>query len=422
MNRSSKTRWSRLTASIAILGLIAAACSSGGATTAPSVGGASSAPAASVPASAAAGTVHVSIVNKDMTPAEITAAITTEAGLVVGNWTYTANDELVKQFQDYVKKTYGADIKLTYEGSQAPSVYLTSLYAAQKGGNPSPYDVMAIEENYWAEAIANDAVDSFLPSGLVPNQSMVLEQFQHVPTSIAFQSTAFPAVVYNSTRAPVHQGDQGPGRPAAQGQGHAARARRHHCRRFPAGACLRAGQGLQGSGPDEGSRRLGGRQHRTERGQVHVGLLRDAAASAIGCGRRRLVLEQPRSARVSGRSHATRPCSCPRRSTRPTATCGSRRARRTRSWPRSSSTGVCAKDVQFPNAWPIEHGPWSELSEGFLGPDYVDQVPDWFKADYAKYFPTLDQIKTNFKQVDWEAYNKGVKEWMDYYAQKTTGQ
>ncbi len=37
-----------------------------------------------------------------------------------------------------------------------------------------------------------------------------------------------------------------------------------------------------------------------------------------------------------------------------------------------------AKDVQFPNAWPIDHGPWSELSEGFLGPDYVDQVPDWF--------------------------------------------
>ena len=137
-----------------------------------------------------------------MTPDEIKAAIAAEGSLVVGNWTYTANDELVKQFQDYVKKTYGADIKLTYEGSQAPSVYLTSLYAAQKGGNPSPYDVMAIEENYWAEAIAQDAVDSYLPSGLVPNQALVLDQFQHVPTSIAFQSTAFPAVVYNKARAP----------------------------------------------------------------------------------------------------------------------------------------------------------------------------------------------------------------------------
>ena len=76
-------------------------------------------------------------------------------------------------------------------------------------------------------------------------------------------------------------------------------------------------------------------------------------------------------------------------------------------------------DVQFPNKWPIDHGPWSELSEGFLGPDYVSQVPDWFTKDYFSYFPTLDQIKTQFKTVDWDAYNKGVKQWMDYYAQKT---
>ena len=46
-----------------------------------------------------------------------------------------------------------------------------------------------------------------------------------------------------------------------------------------------------------------------------------------------------------------------------------------------------AKDVQFPNAWPIEHGPWSELSEGFLGPDYVDQVPDWFADGLLQLLP-----------------------------------
>ena len=76
-----------------------------------------------------------------------------------------------------------------------------------------------------------------------------------------------------------------------------------------------------------------------------------------------------------------------------------------------------AKDVQFPNAWPIDHGPWSELSEGFLGPDYVDQIPDWFAKDYFNYFPNLDQIKA-FKQVDWKAYNSTQKEWQDYYASK----
>ena len=146
--------------------------------------------------------LKVSIVNKEMTMDELKAAIAEEGSLVVGNWTYTANDELINQFTQYVKNTYGVDIEFTYEGSQSPSTYLTNLYAAQKAGNPSPYDVLAIEENYWAEAIDNDAVDSYLPSDLVPNQSLVLEQFQHVPTAIAFQSTAFPGIVYNKTTAP----------------------------------------------------------------------------------------------------------------------------------------------------------------------------------------------------------------------------
>ena len=48
------------------------------------------------------GTKHVAILNKDMTDAEIKAEIEKEGSLIVGNWTYTANDELVKQFTQYV--------------------------------------------------------------------------------------------------------------------------------------------------------------------------------------------------------------------------------------------------------------------------------------------------------------------------------
>ena len=174
-------RWSRaLAALFAVVALVAAACSSqptassGGSSPAASASEAGS-PAAS--GSAAAGTKHVSILNKDMTDDEIKAEIQKEGSLIVANWTYTANDEVVNQFQKYVKDTYGIDIKLDYEGSQAPSVYLTNLYAAQKGGNPVPYDVMNIEEPYWADAMTHDAVADFLPSDLVPNQSLVLDQF-----------------------------------------------------------------------------------------------------------------------------------------------------------------------------------------------------------------------------------------------------
>ena len=54
-----------------------------------------------------------------MTDDEIKAAVAAEGSLTVGNWTYSATDEIVNQFQKYVKDTYGADIKLNYVGSQS---------------------------------------------------------------------------------------------------------------------------------------------------------------------------------------------------------------------------------------------------------------------------------------------------------------
>ena len=62
--------------------------------------------------------------------------------------------------------------------------------------------MIAVEENYWADAMDQDLVDNFLPSDLVPNQAMVLDIFKHEPTSIAFQSTAFPGVVYSKDARP----------------------------------------------------------------------------------------------------------------------------------------------------------------------------------------------------------------------------
>src|SRR5262249_5632404 len=126
------------------------------------------APAAEATAAPAAGEkIKVAILNKEMTMDEIKAEIQKEGSVVVGNWTYTANDQLVQQFQKYVKDTYGIDVKLSYQGTQAPSTYLTNLYTALKAGNPSPYDVLAIEENYWAEAKAQSppVMEDYLPSG-----------------------------------------------------------------------------------------------------------------------------------------------------------------------------------------------------------------------------------------------------------------
>jgi spermidine/putrescine-binding protein len=406
---------SRFGALLAATAMVFAACAGLGASPTPSAG---AAPQCG-PANAAAGTKHVCIVNKNMTDDEIKAAVAKEANLVVANWTYTANDELVKQFKAYVKTTYGADIQFTYEGSQAPSVYLTKLYAAQKGGNPSPYDVMAIEENYWSEAMANNAVDSYLPSDLVPNQKLVLDTFQHVPTSIGFQSTAFPAVVYEGSKAPFLKSLKDLANPALKGK-----------ITLPVSGDITAGGFLLGLASEMGKDYKDPAQMKevvdwvaaniapnvlkyTSDSSEMQQLLRSGAAYAVTFWNSLARLEY-----FSGKNNdaklllpsAIYPVNgylwIPRGAAHPVL------AQIFINWRLSP-------EVQFPNKWPIDHGPWSELSEGFLGPDYVSQVPDWFTKDYFSYFPTLDQIKTQFKTVDWDAYNKGVKQWMDYYAQKT---
>jgi spermidine/putrescine-binding protein len=403
---------------LAVIALVVSACSSqpttsGGASSAPSASSAGS-PAAS--ASAAGETKHVSILNKDMTDDEIKAEIAKEGSVVVGNWTYTANDELVNQFQQYVKATYGADIKLTYEGSQQPSTYLTKLAAAKTGGNPAPYDVLAIEENYWADAMDQDLVDSVFPSDLIPNASMVLDIFKHDPTTIAFQSTAFPGVVYSKGRASWMTKLQDLADPRLKGKVVLP----------PPGDITNGGLFL-GLASELGKDYKDAAQMKevVDWAVANIGpnvlkytpdsaemqqLLRSGAADAVSFWNSLARLEY-----FGGNTDAALlvPAAIypvngylwvPKGAAHPVL------AQVFINW-------RLAKDVQFPNAWPIDHGPWSELSEGFLGPDYVDQVPEWFAADYFNYFPKLDQIES-FKTVDWKAYNASQKEWQDYYASK----
>jgi ABC-type Fe3+ transport system substrate-binding protein len=376
------------------------------------------APAAQPTAAAAAGgKLKVSILNKEMTMDEIKAEVQKEGSLVVGNWTYTATDELVKQFKQYVKETYGADIEFTYEGTQQPNTYLTKIYAAQKAGSPSPYDVLAVEENYWADMMANDAVESYLPSGLVPNQGLVIEKFQHVPTAVAFQATAFPAIVYNKKTAPFIKTLKDLADPRLKGKltwpppgditngglflGLASELGKDY--KDPAQMKEVVDWFIANIGPNV----LKYTPDSSEMSQ----LLNSGAADAIGFWNGQTRLEY-----FNGHTDISQvfPPSIypingylwiPKGATHPVL------AQIFINW-------RISPEVQFPNKWPIDKGPWSEISEGFLGPEYESHVPDWFKKDYFNYFPTLDQIKNQFKSVDWDAYNKSQKEWQDYFAQK----
>jgi spermidine/putrescine-binding protein len=400
MRTLQKTGWLIL---LIVLAMVMSACGAVPAT--PSTGGGGGA------------TKHVGILNKDMTEAEIKAEIEKEGSLIVGNWTYTANDELVKQFTQYVKDTYGVDIEFTYEGSQAPSVYLTNLYAAQKAGNPTPYDVLAIEENYWAEAMANDAVDSFLPSDLVPNEKLVLDLFKHAPTTIAFQSTAFPAIVYNKKNAPFLASLMDLADPRLKGKVTLPLPGDITAGGFFLGLADELGKDYKDAAQmkevvDWAVENIGPNvlKYTTDSSEMQQ-LLRSGAADAVGFWNSLARLEffngYTDTALLLPKSiyPANGYLWIPKGAPHPVL------AQIFINWRLSP-------DVQFPNSWPIDHGPWSELSEGFLGPEYVTHVPEWFAKDYFTYFPTLDQIKTQFKTVDWNAYNASQKEWQDYYAQK----
>lgn len=363
--------------------------------------------------------VAVSILNQEMTKDQIAEAIRQEGELVVGNWTYTANDTLVQQFQQYVLDTYGVEVTLTYDGTQAPSTYLTNVYAAQRAGNPSPYDVLAIEENYWYEASQQDAVDAFLPSGLVPNQALVLQKFQKPPTAIGFQATAFPGVVYSKSRAGWMTKLTDLADPRLQGKVTLPLPGDVTAGGFLVSVATEMGKDYKD--PDQmvetvdwvvdniGPNVL---KYTTDSSEMQQ-LLRSGAADAVTFWNSLARLEF-----LSGNEDAAL-----------LVPAGGVFPINGYLWiPKGAPHPVLAQifinwrispEVQFPNDWGLDPGPWSELHEGFLGPAYPQSlIPDWFQADYYTYFPTAEQVDQLFLTMDWEAYNNGVDIWMNHYAER----
>ena len=53
-----------------------------------------------------------------------------------------------------------------------------------------------------------------------------------------------------------------------------------------------------------------------------------------------------------------------------------------------------------------------------MGPSYEGDVPDWIKDVYFNYYPTIEQLSTNYKAVDWDYYVANSPDWFDYWNQK----
>ncbi len=405
---------------------VLAACGGGGAATATpttAAGGGTTgtaSPTGGGGSPTAGQTVKVAILNQEMTQDEIKAAIKKEGRVVVGNWTYTANDQLVQRFQKYVKDTYGVDIKLDYEGTQAPSTYLTNLYTAVKANNPSPYDVLAIEENYWAEAKAQTppVMEDYLPSGLIPNADRVAEMFRHYPTAIGFQASATPGIVYNKARVDFLKDWKDLADPRLKKKLTLPLPGDITCGGFLLG--LAASLGKDYKNPDQMKQaidfavdQIGPNvvKYTTDSAEMQQ-LLRSGAVDAVGFWNSLARLEYLAGQKdtvflfaQSGQYLVNGYMWIPKKAPHPVL------AQIFVNWRLSD-------DAQFPNDWDIEHGPWAELNEGLLGPSYEKDIPDWFKQDYFTYYPTLDQLTKQFKTVDWDYYAAHSKEWFDYYSKR----
>lgn len=370
---------------------------------------------------AAGGPVSVPIVGTEMTFDDIVAAIQEEGQVSVANWTYTATDALVNRFQQYVNDVYGVEITLNYVGSQSPATYLTELYTAVGAGNDAPYDVMAVEENFWAEAVAQQTnentklMEEVLPSGLIPNAERVMDSFHRDPTAIAFQASATPGINYNSDNVDFLTDWDDLADERLEGKllmwlpGD-----------ITGGGVLlgvAAALGLDYQDPAQMSEAV---TFLIER--VHPNVLKytDQFAEAqqlFSDGVVDVVTFWNSMARLQyldGQENAAFLV----------AESGQYAVNGYMWVPAQPSHPVLAQifmdwrlsdDGQFPDLeeWGITEGNWAEFHEGFLGESYEGLVPEWIQDVYFSYFPTIDQLATQYKTVDWDYYVANSSTWYD---------
>lgn len=387
-------------------------------------------PALAAPRRAPGKLLWVAGLNQELTRQEVAQKIQQEGKVAVANWTYTANDAIVGRFQQVVKQEYGVDVTCDYLPSQAPSVYLTNLYTASKAGNPAPYDVMAIEENYYFEAKANDVVMDILPSDLIPNAKLVDPRFIRGSQAIAFQATAFPAVIHTTDwfKEWTDLAD-----PRLKGKV-----------TIPVPGDITNGGHLIGlawsmgkdyKNPEDMKAVVDFLVDKINPNVIKVTtdsaemqqLLRSGAAQACcfwnSLARLEALSEQPGTENTkytlasTGHPVINGYAWVPKGAQHPVL------AQLFINW-RISTDGMIPSD-QWPTSasdptpmnWQENKGPWAEIFEGVLYEEQEKAVPEWFLPYYQKYYPAFKDYGS-LKAVDWEYYAAHQKEWQDYEAQR----
>ncbi len=376
------------------------------------------------PAVATGGRFKVSILGKEMSKDEVAAELAKEAEVNVANWTFTANDAIVGRFQAVVKEEWGVDVKCNYLPSQSPSIYLTNLYTANQAGNPSPYDVMAIEEPYYVEAKGHGVTQDIFPSDLMKNWEPVDKRFKREMQAVGFQGTAFPVVVHTTD---WFKDWKDLADPRLKGKitipevgditngGHLVEAAWSLGKDYKQPEDMKAVVDFVVNQVKPNVIKVTSDSAEMQR------LLRSGAAQAVCFWNSLARLEQLSGQPGTDKTVYTLPAAgvpvingymwIPKGSPHPLV------AQLFLNW-RLSSDGLIPGD-RWPSApgagpmnWQENQGAWSEIFEGVLYAGQEKDVPAWFADSYKRFYPPFSDYD-KLKAVDWDYYAAHQKDWQD---------
>jgi spermidine/putrescine-binding protein len=355
-----------------------------------------------------------------MTRPEIAQAIRGEGTVIVGGWNYAARDALVKQFQGWVKREYDIDVQLQYIAEAAPATYLQNLDAARKADRAAPYDVIAVEENYFLDAQRGDAAEKMLPSDLLSNALRVEAAPLHDPYAVPFQSSATIAPIFHNDAVGAWFHDWKD----------LADARLKRRITLPEAGDVIAGAfliGVAGSlskdyeNPQQMSEAIDfvctqiypnalkttsnfSEMQELLRGErIDVAVAWNLLARLEGFsgadGTQDIVFHPMSSGQPAINGYAWIPKGAPH----PVL------AQLFINW-RLSDQGQLPGD-----AWDISKAAWGEYHEGLLGASYEAAIPEWTKENYFQVYPSVADMKNLYTPIDWAYYAAHEAEWMEQY-------
>lgn len=364
--------------------------------------------------------VLVSILNKRLTHAEIADVVRGEGTVVVAEWNYAAREAMAEQFQAWVKNEYGVEVRVEYPEDAAPETYLKNVYDAQEVNAPSPYDVVAVDESIFVEAQQRDAVERVFPSDLLSNAGRVAEALKREPYAIAFQSSGTVAPIFHrdavgewfrdwkdladprmKRRFTIPEADgylAGGfliGVPGALNKDYKNPEQMRESIDF---VCEQIVPNAYTITSDLNFQQQLLRENRVD-AAVGWNLLARLEGLSEQEGTQDIVFRPMTSGQLAMNGYAWVPKGAPH----PVL------AQLWINWRLSD-------DGQLPGeAWGLSKRAWGEYHEGLPGASYEASIPEWLKAEYGRYYPSVSDMANLYKPVDWDYYAAHQAEWMKQY-------